>query len=184
MQIVGGTDDDRVEIFLLFQQLAEVVVGRAAVILAGALLRAVIAVDNFLARFAAGDAAGDGERMAQPNRLIGAEPVPSAVDAEQFADGIAELVVSTTADNPRPDLLTSQTATPCTSGSRKKCSITRKPWAPTPMKAILTLSLGGTYPTPPNTRRGTIEKPIAAAAVCPRNLRRETEPVPLLRDRP
>src|ERR1700746_3148981 len=42
------------------------------------------------------------------------------------------------------------------------------------MKAMLTLSLGGTYPTPPNTRRGMIEKPIAAAAVCARNLRRET----------
>src|SRR6266567_189874 len=72
-------------------------------------------------------------------------------------------------------LLGSQTATPCTSGSRKKRSMTRKPWAPTPMKAILTLSLGGTYPAPPSTRRGTIERPIAAAAVCAKNLRRETE---------
>ena len=41
------------------------------------------------------------------------------------------------------------------------------------MKAMLTLSLGGTYPAPPSTRRGTIEKPIAAAVACPRNLRRE-----------
>src|SRR6266403_1305715 len=64
---------------------------------------------------------------------------------------------------------------PCTSGSRKKRSMTRKPCAPTPMKAMLTLSLGGTYPVPPNTWRGTMDRPIAAAAVCARNLRRETE---------
>src|SRR6266542_4760066 len=60
--------------------------------------------------------------------------------------------------------------------------MTRKPCEPTPMKAMLTLSLGATCPTPPNTRRGTIEKPIAAA-VCPKNLRRETEPLNKLRDR-
>src|SRR4030088_489182 len=61
--------------------------------------------------------------------------------------------------------------------------MTRNPWAPTPMKATLTLSLGGTYLAPPNTRRGTIEKPIAAAAACPRNLRRETGRSEKLRDR-
>src|SRR5216683_2723069 len=61
--------------------------------------------------------------------------------------------------------------------------MTRKPWEPTPMKAILILSLGATYPGPPNTRRGTIEKPIAAAAVRPMNLRRETGPTEKLRDR-
>src|SRR5689334_9884847 len=43
------------------------------------------------------------------------------------------------------------------------------------MKAILTLSLGGTYPSPPNTRRGTIDNPIVAFAACFKNLRRETE---------
>src|SRR5438477_8459709 len=53
--------------------------------------------------------------------------------------------------------------------------MTRKPWAPTPMKAMLTLSLGGTYPAPPSTRRGTMERPTAAAAVCARNLRREVK---------
>src|SRR5437667_1214252 len=53
--------------------------------------------------------------------------------------------------------------------------MTRKPWAPTPMKAMLTLSLGGTYPAPPSTRRGTMERPTAAAAVCAKNLRREIE---------
>jgi len=51
------------------------------------------------------------------------------------------------------------------------------------MNAILTLSLGGTYPAPPNTRRGTIARPIAAAAVCPKNLRREIEDSKKLRDR-
>src|SRR3977135_3506195 len=61
--------------------------------------------------------------------------------------------------------------------------MTRKPWDPTPMNAILTLSLGGTYPAPPNTRRGTIARPIAAAAVCPKNLRREIEPSKRLGDR-
>src|SRR5712692_8768366 len=81
-----------------------------------------------------------------------------------------------------PVLLGSQTATPCTSGWPKKRSMTRKPCEPTPMKARLTLSLGGTYPAPPNTRRGTIEKPIAAVAACPMNLRRETKPPGSLRD--
>src|ERR1700731_2197518 len=80
-------------------------------------------------------------------------------------------------------LLGSHTATPCTSGSRKKRSMTRKPCEPTPMKAMLTLSLGGKYSAPPSTRRGTIEKPIAAAVVCPRNLRRDINPPKKLRDR-
>src|SRR5207302_8515125 len=53
--------------------------------------------------------------------------------------------------------------------------MTRKPCEPTPMKAMLTLSLGGTYPAPPSTRRGTMERPTAAAAVCARNLRREVK---------
>src|ERR1700720_2905455 len=39
---------------------------------------------------------------------------------------------------------------------------------------MFTLSLGGTNPAPPNTCRGTIENPAAAAAVVPRNSRRET----------
>jgi len=47
-------------------------------------------------------------------------------------------------------------------GFAKKRSMTRKPCAPTPMKAMLTLSLGGTYPVPPNTWRGTMDRPIAA----------------------
>src|SRR5438045_1689680 len=40
---------------------------------------------------------------------------------------------------------------------------------------MLTLSLGGTYPAPPKTRRGTIVTPNAAVAVCARNLRRVME---------
>src|SRR5215471_12722546 len=79
---------------------------------------------------------------------------------------------------PGPPLLASQTATPCTSGSRRKRNITRNPCEPTPMKAMLTLSLGATKPTPPRTRRGTMVNPIAAVAVCPRNFRRDTEGVP------
>src|SRR6266851_3529360 len=82
-----------------------------------------------------------------------------------------------------PVLFGSHTATPCTSGWPKKRSITRRPCDPTPTKAILTLSLGGTYPTPPNTRRGTIESPIAAVAACPMNSRRETGPSEKLGDR-
>jgi hypothetical protein len=39
---------------------------------------------------------------------------------------------------------------------------------------MLTLSLGGTNPVPPKTCRGTIENPAAAAAVFPKNSRRET----------
>ena len=63
MQVVRGTHDDGVEIFLLLQQFAEVRVSCTAFILAGPLLRAVVAVYDFLARFAAGDAAGNGQRM-------------------------------------------------------------------------------------------------------------------------
>src|SRR5579859_559998 len=55
--------------------------------------------------------------------------------------------------------------------------MTRNPCAPTPMKAMLTLSLGGMNPAPPSTRRGTIIKPAAAAAVLPRNSRRDTAPL-------
>jgi hypothetical protein len=50
------------------------------------------------------------------------------------------------------------------------------------MKAMLTLSLGGTYPAPPRTRRGTIESPTTAAPACRKNFRRETEPSKRLRD--
>jgi hypothetical protein len=39
---------------------------------------------------------------------------------------------------------------------------------------MFTLSLGGTNPAPPKTCLGTIEKPAAAAAVFPKNSRRET----------
>ncbi len=92
VQVIGRADDDGVEILLLFEKLAEVRVGRAAVILAGSLLGTVVAVHDFLTRFAAGDAASDGERMRQLDGLVGAEPIPTAIDAKQFADGVAEFV--------------------------------------------------------------------------------------------
>src|SRR5215470_19061091 len=41
---------------------------------------------------------------------------------------------------------------------------------------MLMRSLGGMYPAPPKTRRGTIEKPIAAVAAWSKNLRRDTTP--------
>ena len=41
-----------------------------------------------------GHAAGHLERMAELNRLIWAEPLPTAVDSDQLTHGIAELVVA------------------------------------------------------------------------------------------
>src|SRR5260370_4839842 len=92
MKMVRGADNDGVEIVLLVEQLAEVIVGGTAAILAGALLGGVIGVHDFLTRFAAGNSAGDSERMSQLNGLVGAEPVPAGVGAEQFADRIAEFM--------------------------------------------------------------------------------------------
>src|SRR5260370_6166440 len=92
MQVVSGTHDDGVEVLLLFKQLAEVTVCRTATILAGTLLRAVIGVYDFLTGLAACNAARDAERMGQLNGLVGAQPIPSAIDAKQFANGIAELM--------------------------------------------------------------------------------------------
>ena len=51
-------------------------------ILAGSLLSSVIAFHDLLTRLAAGHATGDLERMGQLNRLVGAEPVPSTIDAK------------------------------------------------------------------------------------------------------
>ena len=92
MKMVRSANNDGVDVLLLIEKFAEVRVCGTAVILAGALLRGIIGVDDFLTRFAAGNAAGDAERMGQLNGLVGAEPVPAAVDAEQFADGVAEFV--------------------------------------------------------------------------------------------
>src|SRR5260370_16654720 len=92
MQGVSGTHDDGGEVLLLFKQLAEVTVCRTATILAGTLLRAVIGVYDFLTGLAACNAARDAERMGQLNGLVGAQPIPSAIDAKQFANGIAELM--------------------------------------------------------------------------------------------
>jgi len=57
-----------------------------------ALLRAVVRVYDFLTRFAACNAARDAKRMGQLNGLVGAEPIPAAIDAQQFPDGVAELM--------------------------------------------------------------------------------------------
>ena len=61
-------------------------------VLAGVLLCAVMGVYDFLTRFAACNAARDAKRMGQLNGLVGAEPIPAAIDADQLADGIAELM--------------------------------------------------------------------------------------------
>src|SRR6202035_4632068 len=48
MQIVSGTHNDGVQIFLFLKQLAKIVIGGTAVIMAGALLRRVISIYDFL----------------------------------------------------------------------------------------------------------------------------------------
>jgi hypothetical protein len=92
MQVVRGADNNGVEVFLLLKQLAEVTISRTSTILAGALLSAVIGVYDFLTRFAACNAARDTERMGQLNGIVGAEPIPPAINAQQLADRIAELM--------------------------------------------------------------------------------------------
>jgi hypothetical protein len=94
MQMIGRAHDYSIYIFLLLEQFSEVVVGRAFFILARTLLRTVVAFHDLLGGLAAGHAAGDLERMGELNRLIGAEPLPTAVDSDQLAHGIAELVVA------------------------------------------------------------------------------------------
>src|SRR5437660_2969374 len=51
--------------------------------------------------------------------------------------------------------------------------MTRKPCEPTPIKATLILPLGGAWPAPPRTDRGTMVTVAAAASVVARNWRRE-----------
>src|SRR5207245_7624108 len=92
MKMVRSANNDGVDVLLLIEKFAEVRVCGTAVILAGALLRGIIGVDDFLTRFVAGNAAGDAERMGQLNGLVGAEPVPAAADAGRFAEGVAECV--------------------------------------------------------------------------------------------
>ncbi len=82
MKIVGGTDHHGIEILLLFEKFAEINIGGATAILAGALLGGVQRVDNFLGGFATGNAAGDAKSVAELNGFIGAKPVPAAIDAE------------------------------------------------------------------------------------------------------
>jgi len=92
--MVSRADNDCVDVFFFFQKLAEIVVGGAAVVLSGALLGGVQTVDDFLRGFAAAYSAGHLQGMRQLNGLVGTEPVPAAIDAQEFANGIAELVVT------------------------------------------------------------------------------------------
>src|SRR5436305_841049 len=92
MQVIGCADDNRIDVFFFVQQFAEIVVGGAAVIYPGALLRPVIRLHDFLGGFASGNAAGDGEGVTQLNWLVGAEPVPSAIDAQEMANRLAEFM--------------------------------------------------------------------------------------------
>ena len=57
-------------------------------------MRGIVGVDDFLAGLATGDAAGHAEGVVELNGLVGTEPVPAAIYAQEFANGIAELVVT------------------------------------------------------------------------------------------
>src|SRR6266436_3844397 len=92
MQVIRGAHNDRVDVLLFFQKLAEVAVSRAATILAGALLRTIVGVHDFLTRLAAGNAASYAQRMIQLNGFVRTEPIPPAIDTQQFAHGVAELM--------------------------------------------------------------------------------------------
>ncbi len=92
VQIVGGADDDCVNIFLLLKEFAEIGVRRASFVISRARLRGVQGIHDFLAGLAARYAAGDTQSMGELNRLVRAQPIPAGVHTQQFADGIAELV--------------------------------------------------------------------------------------------
>src|SRR5579871_2866537 len=92
MQVVGGTNNNRIQIFFLFQKFAKVVVGGAAMVLARLLLPAIVGFDNFLAGLAPGNSAGCLQRMGQLDGIVGTEPVPARSYSQQFAHAIAELV--------------------------------------------------------------------------------------------
>src|SRR5205807_7258364 len=92
--MVGRAHDDGIQVSLFFEQFAEIAVSRATAVLAGALLRTVIAIHDLLTRLASGHAGGGLHRMSQLNRLARAEPFPASFRAEQPAHGVAELVVA------------------------------------------------------------------------------------------
>ena len=56
------------------------------------LARGVVGVDNLLAGLAAGDAASDLQSVRQLKSLIGAEPIPTGVYADQFSYRFREFV--------------------------------------------------------------------------------------------
>src|SRR5947209_3662340 len=59
------------------------------------------------------------------------------------------------------------------SSSLNRSRVFERPCPPAPIRAMLTLSLGGTKPRPPRTCRGTIVKTPAVAAADLRKARRE-----------
>ena len=58
VKMVGGTDNDSIDVLLFVEKFAEIVIRRASFILAGALPAGVEPVDDLLRGFAAGNSAG------------------------------------------------------------------------------------------------------------------------------
>ena len=92
VQIVCAADNNGIHVLLFFEQFAVITVGSAAVVFSGGLSRSVISVHNLLAGFAAGDATCDFQGVCQLNGLIGAQPIPAGVPAEQVPDRFTEFV--------------------------------------------------------------------------------------------
>src|SRR6266480_2826630 len=55
-------------------------------------LKTIVGVDDFLTWLAARNTTGHLERMGQLKGLVGAEPIPAAIDAQQFAHGLTKLM--------------------------------------------------------------------------------------------
>src|SRR5882724_5526753 len=90
--MVRGADDDGVEAFFLFEEFAVIRVGGTAAGVSGVGASGIVGVDDFLCGFAAGNAASSRKSVVEFYGLIGTEPIPTGVHAEQFADGVAEFV--------------------------------------------------------------------------------------------
>ena len=94
MEMISGTYNDSVDVFFFFQKLAEIVVRGAAVILAGALLGGIEAVDDFLRGFAPAHSAGHLHGVCELNGLVGTQPIPAPVDTQELANRVAELMIA------------------------------------------------------------------------------------------
>jgi len=70
MKMVRGADNYGVDVLLFIEQLAEVTVGGTAALLAGALLRGVIGVHDFLKGSRPATPLVTRERMSQLNGLV------------------------------------------------------------------------------------------------------------------